>query len=686
MKRIFYIFSLISLVIFTGCINNEENYSTKKINTTTKSFSQKETVEYLTNSVTINNIKLNKNEWRFFGPFLSGDDGIKVLLQGEGDADLYLQEDKKPSKKHFLCRPYDNSSEETCISKISGTYYIGVLGYSQNSEVSIQILSNPIEQVKIDKKWSKYDIVTRSNMNYYGPFLIKKGFLAITMSGPADADLYAKKGSIPSMDSFDCRPFYESSFEQCFFKEDGIYFVAVRGADDINSPEQTEYKISFHHTGDAFVTRYYLKDSFTIYKNQWRNIGKISVLENPVTVLMTGPPDADLYTHQKSKPQLEKYDCRPYFQSSNEKCTLKNIGDHFISVYGFSEQTATSVELFFSSNFPLSKSKLNILGTENIETIISMTNSYNGEYYILGSTNGKISNETPNGGKDLFIVKYSIYGDIKWIKQLGTNKNDYPVSITFSEEQIIIAGHTEGVFEGNVSSGGNMDLFIITLNSDGGILNTVQLGDDDEILKTMQLKNGVLYFFGEARGGDFSELFLSAYTEKSEEIWTQFFSSPLPSDLIFANDMFVTDSTIFLTGTILYGENPEYIFKTDLLGNKIDSIQTGGKKIRITNSRIIFLDKKDSLITINQSGDILFSLIGPFITFEIDSKGNIYTLTKDGIDCKITVYDSFGNKLGIKKWHGECGKILMIDESMNALRVGGETKNNIFIKTIELTE
>ncbi len=59
-----------------------------------------------------------------------------------------------------------------------------------------------------------------------------------------------------------------------------------------------------------------------------------------VSIELTGNGDADLYVRRSSRPTTSQYDCRPYYSSSNETCTLNNItGRVYVTVRGYAAQS-----------------------------------------------------------------------------------------------------------------------------------------------------------------------------------------------------------------------------------------------------------------------------------------------------------------------------------------------------------
>ncbi|MCF6776288.1 S8 family peptidase [Thiotrichales bacterium 19X7-9] len=56
---------------------------------------------------------------------------------GNGDADLYVKKDQKPSLSNYDCRPYLAGNDEHCTLSSSGKYYVMLHGYDQYSGVKL---------------------------------------------------------------------------------------------------------------------------------------------------------------------------------------------------------------------------------------------------------------------------------------------------------------------------------------------------------------------------------------------------------------------------------------------------------------------------------------------------------------------------------------------------------------------
>ena len=81
---------------------------------------------------------------------------------------------------------------------------------------------------------TKEDKVSKNQWKHYGPYYFAKyGNLDIKMTGSGDADLYVKKGSQPSINDYDCRPYKTGSEESCGYRGNTVHnqkmYISVNG-------------------------------------------------------------------------------------------------------------------------------------------------------------------------------------------------------------------------------------------------------------------------------------------------------------------------------------------------------------------------------------------------------------------------------------------------------------------------
>ena len=104
-----------------------------------------------------------------------------------------------------------------------------------------------------------------------------------------------------------------------------------------------------------------------------------------------------------------------------------------------------------------------------------------GDIYIAGTSKGNLDgNSTDDNEGNAFVAKYNSEGTKQWIKQFGPNGADTSGGRGAIDDQdnIYVAGSTNGVFIGNTSAGG-YDIYIAKLDKNG-VLSTTSSGTVSE--------------------------------------------------------------------------------------------------------------------------------------------------------------------------------------------------------------
>ncbi|MDB9450838.1 Calx-beta domain-containing protein, partial [Dolichospermum circinale] len=136
--------------------------------------------------------------------------------------------------------------------------------------------------------------------------------------------------------------------------------------------------------------------------------------------------------------------------------------DVFVSKYNSSGTQAWVKQLGSSGN--------NYVGINGIST------DSTGNVFITGYTDGTFSGNTSLGSLDGFVAKYSTTGTLDWVQQFGTTSDDYSIaSKTDSAGNTYVAGWTSGQLTGNTALGG-YDGFLAKYNTSGTRLWVKQFG------------------------------------------------------------------------------------------------------------------------------------------------------------------------------------------------------------------
>ncbi|MBT4088670.1 MAG: hypothetical protein HOE30_09275 [Deltaproteobacteria bacterium] len=152
-----------------------------------------------------------------------------------------------------------------------------------------------------------------------------------------------------------------------------------------------------------------------------------------------------------------------------------------------------------------------------------------GNVYGAGFTTGDLAGNSSSGLHDLFVVKYDSAGNLVWIKQLGSVGNDYVRGLQVTGAgDIYLTGVTNGQLDGQIHLG-NDDIFLTKLNTDGNIEWIRQTGtEDNEYGNDIDLdSSGDVYltgytnsgFAGDSLGG--SDLLIIKYDATGDTKWVK---------------------------------------------------------------------------------------------------------------------------------------------------------------------
>ena len=171
------------------------------------------------------------------------------------------------------------------------------------------------------------------------------------------------------------------------------------------------------------------------------------------------------------------------------------------------------------------------LGTSSSDDGRGVSTDSSGNIYVTGTTYGGLDGNTSSGSDDIFLVKYDSSGTKQWTKQLGTSSIDYGKGVsTDSSGNIYVTGYTGGGLDGNTSSGGLGDIFLVKYNSSGTKQWTKQLGtsSDDWGNGVSTDSSGNIYVTGVNGGGldgntssGWYDIFLVKYNSSGTKQWTK---------------------------------------------------------------------------------------------------------------------------------------------------------------------
>jgi|GEM_PF-2417837 len=216
-------------------------------------------------------------------------------------------------------------------------------------------------------------------------------------------------------------------------------------------------------------------------------------------------------------------------------------------------------------------------GTSKVDIGVSIF-VYLDDVYIAGGTDGELLGQVNSGGPaDVFIRKYNSSGDEIWTRQFGTSENDSPGGIIVNSNGIYVGGSTIGTFSGQINFNGGRDAFIRRYDINGNLIWTRQFGSIEQQLSDaisfLATDSKNIYVVGEVGGTlpnqislDNGDIFIRKYNSSGDEIWTRQFGT---SGNEAAKSMFFSDDNIYIVGhtngyflnQINFGEHDAFIAK-----------------------------------------------------------------------------------------------------------------------------
>lgn len=187
----------------------------------------------LESGVPITGLTATTGEQLFFTLTLPDDDiDLTVNISGgSGDADLSVHQGSWPTAANLICEPFLGGNEETCsfTGMPAGNYVVVVTAFSAFSDVTLQanfLSSELVNGVPVAGLAASEGDSIELTLEVTEP----SSNLVFTLSGGSgDADMYVRYGALPTLKTFDCRPFADGNDEVCVYDDVpvGTYYVML---------------------------------------------------------------------------------------------------------------------------------------------------------------------------------------------------------------------------------------------------------------------------------------------------------------------------------------------------------------------------------------------------------------------------------------------------------------------------
>jgi hypothetical protein len=208
-----------------------------------------------------------------------------------------------------------------------------------------------------------------------------------------------------------------------------------------------------------------------------------------------------------------------------------------------------------------------------------------GNIYITGSTTGVLKDKN-YGNEDVFVVKYDSSGQMKWVKQYGTDSTDIGKGIcTDTEGFVYVSGMTLGKM-GN-SALGKSDGFLMKLDAEGKPLFVNQFGTaSDDFSNAITATGSFIYVCGStwgdlgAKNKGFMDVFTGQFSEDGKlvsfnQCGSESFEIAMDLKVDHEGNIYVGGSTSGNMGCQQIGEGDCFLAKLDKKGKLLWCDQFG---------------------------------------------------------------------------------------------------------------
>ncbi len=282
--------------------------------------------------------------------------GIEIEMRGDGDADLYVRFDAKPTLSDYNCRPFASHSNESCqlvAPQVPSRLFVSVRGYTGTSNVEVSVtVREPLDGDSYQfNALAEQLFRVRTQVEYLlEPDVTIDGNLAEEIDLFTGRDIYEYILEVDAAGQVIGGEWLGNSRQNhpdfLWLPESrNPYETIAGGAIKWNRIEEllaASVAPEGEDTGGAIVTH---SESGSLDAQEWAHFGPFEAGDGLFSAVMTGTGDADLYLRRGAAPTTIDFDCRPYRSDSNEQCEVAGPGSFWVGVRGYQ---AASFELDLS--------------------------------------------------------------------------------------------------------------------------------------------------------------------------------------------------------------------------------------------------------------------------------------------------------------------------------------------------
>ncbi len=294
----------------------------------------------------------------------------------------------QPTTTNYDYRPYKVGNEETVdVNKpAAGTWYITLRGYAAYANVTLTATyTMPQPAIKaLTNSVPVTGLAAAAKAELYYSIDVPAGTtkLEIAISAPpgtGDADLYVKKGSLPTASVYDYRPYLSGSNETVSVDnpDAATWYIMIKGYTDYSGVTLLASFAGGSGSGTVLQNGVPVTGLSGVANSEKLYRFDLPAGQKSVTIKMSGGTgDADLYVKLKSPPTTTEYDYRPFLSGNEETVTIDSpaAGTWYVLVRGYADYSGVSLTATWGSFTALQNGVPvpNLSGALNSEIVFSL--------------------------------------------------------------------------------------------------------------------------------------------------------------------------------------------------------------------------------------------------------------------------------------------------------------------------
>ncbi len=291
------------------------------------------------------------------------------IYGGTGNCDMYIKKGVRPTTSDYDDRqagPGNSESVFISTGNLGGPWYVLLVGTQAYSGVTLQVHFVPAPQPtpepgpKPEGKATPLtagvpvpDLAGKAGSELFFSIEVPSGAKTLTIKmsgGTGDADLYVRKGELPTTSEYDYRPYRTGNNEEVVITKftAGTWYIMIRGYqafsgitlvatfDSLSPDGVVALQNGVPVTGLAGSAT-----SETFFKIE------VPADQTQLEIAMSGGTgDADLYVRLGALPTTKEWDYRPYRLGNKETVTIDDpkAGTYYIMIRGYIPYTGVTLQ------------------------------------------------------------------------------------------------------------------------------------------------------------------------------------------------------------------------------------------------------------------------------------------------------------------------------------------------------